>query len=634
MKRLMQAACDGGEGDSVPGSVSAWMCRSYGVIAVLAPVMTTHADKIEFPGDPMCLYAALSVAVTEAVKARSACLGPDDSYNDLCPRWGELPSPECRAEVSDDGIRRNSGAPRNTDDAVFDPRVWNDEVKQYFTELVATLQPRVVLVSTVSPAHRYAIDIARIVRRTVPRALIAFGGRHLDETMRFNDATRRLETAYSNTLEAIRDGRIEPVVDFLVSGDGYFALDLLMKAISVAMDLENKVATVRDVVRVLHAMAPGDGVVRGRAVLAAVDGGDVHVFPIRAADLDLASLPSPYRAFAVRARFPIFEGADRRILRTAHVTVTNACPFHCDFCSEAVTVVGRLLRFQANAVATAVDRICEYVSYGAEAAFFDDSVFWAGDIGRMVEFSDALRALKTGIATEPNAASRWLKNAADWQRLADFQWAAQLTFEFLTTLQTREKALELLRAMRAAGCVYIYFGIESLAPPVMAGVHKYLRRVGAASWADKAWEALRLVREARLRAGCSVLFGLHGETRATIEETIDGVARLIDAGLVDIASPNICTYHPGTALTRLHKKEHELDYHSLDVPNRPPYVFFEEAFPKLVSRELSESDIWYIHHQTRARWGVNRNMNLMRETVVPVTPSPTAHTALESTSIG
>src|ERR1700733_13257989 len=47
-----------------------WELRSYPVIAVLAPVLSTHENKIEFPGDPMCLYAALSVAVESVEKSR------------------------------------------------------------------------------------------------------------------------------------------------------------------------------------------------------------------------------------------------------------------------------------------------------------------------------------------------------------------------------------------------------------------------------------------------------------------------------------------------------------------------------------------------------------------------------------
>ena len=90
--------------------------------------------------------------------------------------------------------------------------------------------------------------------------------------------------------------------------------------------------------------------------------------------LDLAVLPSPYQAFAIRAMFPIFQ-RDGRVLRTAHFMVTNACTYHCYFCSEGVTVVGTFRSYNTDGIQRALEKVVEYVSYGAEALFFDDSIF-------------------------------------------------------------------------------------------------------------------------------------------------------------------------------------------------------------------------------------------------------------------
>ncbi len=103
----------------------------------------------------------------------------------------------------------------------------------------------------------------------------------------------------------------------------------------------------------------------------------------------------------------------------------------------------------------------------------------------------------------------------------------------------------------------------------------------------------------------SVLFGLDGEDRGTIEETIEEIGRLIDDGLLIMASPNILTYHPGTAITAAHGQD-RLDYHSRK-DNRPPYTYFEEAYPEVVSRLLDEDDIWFIHEASAKRWGSTRN---------------------------
>jgi len=613
---------------------AAWLMRSYPVLAVQAPVMATQEGKIEYPGDPLCLYSALSVAMAQAVQARRAALSEQDPYNDLCPRWGHYPSREYRRRVDDVPSRDYAQADPNTDQTVYAPDVWNAQTRAFFAEQVLrAVQPRVVLISAVSPAHRYAVDMARTVRRVLPEALIVLGGPHLDETLRYDAASGTLKLEYSGTLSALADGRIAPVFDFLVGGDGYYALDALMKAISAAMHIETRQVSVAQVVEALDALAPLLGPLPGEAVIAALDCAALdsvaqdsvaldsaaqdgaaqnkaatHVFPIRGRPIDLGELPSPYRAFAIRARFPIFQAEDGSVQRTAHFMAAASCPYHCNYCSEAATVNKHVLRFTRNAEASALDRVLEYVSYGAEALFFDDSIFWAGHVRHMIEFCNLLIQAKAQALWRPPGDQAWLREEQDWQRLYDVQWGAQLTVEFLTSLQSREKALELLYAMRAAGCTYIYFGIESMSPEVMQHIHKNLARAGGLDWPEKVRVALELVKSAGLRAGASVLFGLDGETRATIDETVQGLSRLLADRLLDIASPNILTYHPATAITRAHNMQDKLDYHSLNAEIKPPYTYFEEAFPQVVSQKLCEDDVWYIYRQTRLHWS--------RETVI------------------
>ena len=583
--------------------LEAWQRRSYPVLAIHVPVMTTLEGKIEYPGDPMCLYSALSLAADQAVKARQAALSQDDPYNDVCPRWGRLPSREYRFRADDDGVRDYTAPDPNTDQTVYAPGVWNEQVKQDFVEhVLEVVQPRVVLLSSVSPGHRYALDIACVVRRHLPDALIVLGGRHADETLRYRDAMGQLDLTHSSTLRVTADERVEPVIDFVLSGDGYFALDLLIKAISMAMDMESQVASVPDAVRALDKLASLIGRVPGQAVIAAVEQRNraslkVHVFPLRGRAFDLAELPSPYQAFAIRARFPIFPAADGSVRRTAHIMTANACPYHCYYCSESTQVAGRAIRFIDEPVKASLDRVMEYVGCGAEAMFFDDSIFCGGNTRLMLEVCAALAQ-----ARQVRPESRWLKDDADWQRFTDLEWGAQLTVEFLTSLQSREKALELLRTMRAAGCTYLYFGIESMSPAIMGKIHKNLRRADSPVWSDKVHAALSAVKEVGIRAGASVLFGLEGETRNTVDETMQGIARLLSSGLLCIASPNILTYHPATSITSRHQMQDRLDYHSLGADVKPPYSYFEEAFSPVVSKELSEEDVWYIYRQTRLHW--------------------------------
>ena len=317
-EKLRQTIRDFPGNPSLSAEENAWLARSYPVLAVLAPVMSTTEDKIEFPGDPMILYTALSHAVDQVVLARQQGLNPASPYNDLCPQWGYLPSDEYRKQVDDNGIRQYDVPLLNTDQTIFDPRVWNDEIKDYFINVVlAAVRPKVVLISAVSAAHRYALDIARTVRAHLPGCIIILGGRHADETIRLDPITQELRLQPSSTLARIMDGSIEPVVDFIISGEGYFALDILMKAISLSLDIQTRDVDVADVIVSLTDYAPLLGPVPGRALIAAPRADTLHLWPINGHKVDLSALPSPYKAFAIRARFPIFE-TDGHVSRTAH----------------------------------------------------------------------------------------------------------------------------------------------------------------------------------------------------------------------------------------------------------------------------------------------------------------------------
>ena len=594
---------------------NAWLARSYPVLAVLAPVMSTNEDKIEFPGDPMILYSALSHTIDQVVQAREQGISSTSPYNDLCPQWGYLPTDEYRQNVDNNGIRQYDAPLLNTDQTVFDPRIWNEAIKEYFVNAVLkNVQPKVVLISAVSPAHRYAIDIALTVRQHLPDCIIILGGRHADETMRLDPETQELTLQPSSTLTKMADGTIESVVDFIVSGEGYYALDVLVKAISLAMDIPTRTINVALVFDILSDFAPLLGPVPGQAIIAAPRPDTVHYWPLSGYKIDLSALPSPYKAFAIRARFPIFE-TDGHISRTAHFMVTNACPYHCFYCSEGVSVVGSLNSFKDKDIGQGIVRMLDYVQYGAEAIFFDDSMFWGGNVGLIINFCREWIKIREQAAWDNSPAVTLMGKTVNRRALLSLEWGAQLTVDFLAGRRP-EVAMIILDTMRQAGCTYLYIGIESMAEGVIKNVHKNVKR--NRPWDERVRIALGLSRHAGIRVGSSILFGLEGETQETIEETIEKVEELLAEDLITIASPNILTYHPSTEITSLHQKEEELDYHSPNLENRPPYTYFEEAFPAVVSKNLSEEQIWHIHEQTRERWGKKRNLNPMAPTTLPV----------------
>ncbi|MFJ3933879.1 B12-binding domain-containing radical SAM protein [Streptomyces sp. NPDC090029] len=608
--------------------------RYFPVLSVLAPVMTQSEGEITYPGDPMCLYGALSVAVHRSVTDA----GPLDAaqhYNDLSPQWTRFPSKEYRLTAVSDGYRPYTGTP-NTDQTVFDPRIWDEQARVRWIRLLRQVQPRVVLISAVSPAHRYALEIATLVRTEVPRAFVILGGRHADETIITAGTT--ITQRSSSPLAVMADGRAPHVIDAVVTGEAYYTLDVLMRALALSMDLIQPwvdTSAVPSLLRYLLAKEtpPGRSTILvatggARTVTGgfSADGGDsgsgnthevqrtIHAFPFDGPQVDLAALPSPYEAFAIRSRFPIFtDPATGGIQRTAHFMTSNSCPYQCNFCSES-SLLNRLNRFKSDAARRGVERVCEYVNYGAEALFFDDSIFWSGRYADITDFCTELYKIsQDGWYSLAEQYRRFLDDEEDIKRLERLQWGAQLTVDTLVSLHSAEESSAVLGLMKQAGCSYVYIGIESMATQVMDGIHKNLRRKADRPWGQKVREAVSLVKSHGLRVGTSVLFGLDGETRETIDETIEGVGRLIDERLIDLASPNILTYHPATPITRRHDMHDKLDYHSPHVANRKPYTYFEEAFPGVVSVALTEVDIWHIHEETGRRWGSIRNDTSARD---------------------
>lgn len=565
--------------------------RVFGVLAVLVPVIGDVANDVAYPGDPMALYHALAAPMGRALASFTDPFGPTDVYSDLCPNWPRFPTPNERH-----GVRgRFETAVHNTDQTVFDPRVWDDHSRSNLEDLLRRRRPAVVLLSSVSPAHSVALDIAEIVRSVVPDALIVLGGRHADETMTVREGSVLLEPSATAAVDIA--GVRDVDVNVVVAGDGAPLLDLVLRAAALAMDVQSRIVDPGRLLAELDVASEEVLAGGGRGVIVVKNASQWHAYDVRGTAAQTPPI-SPYAPFLVRARFPVLADEEGRALLCAHVNMVPTCPMRCTFCSES-SVIGTLKSLGADGAEVAVNRLVELVTFGAEAVFFDDPIFWSGSFPRMESFAQSLR--------DRQAAARRGDTVLDKEqsrRFAHLRWGIQPTVDTVTRGRPRD-VFRVLQSLRDAGCRYVYVGIESMAEQVMVNVHKNIRR--EERWASRVRAALRLLNDAGLEVGSSVLFGLDGEDAGSIDETIEAVGELIDEGLLMIASPNILTYHPGTPVTRAHGMTELIDYHSTRPATAPPYSLFEEAHPGVVSRLLSENDIWRIHHGAGARWGAVRH---------------------------
>lgn len=598
---------------------------SYPVLSIVAPVVDSYQDKIEFPGDPMCLYTALAYPIKQVVDHIDKVSKKFDQfpkkrigfYNDLFPQWFQLPSNGYRDFASKEQSSKydyKDGDFFNTDQLVFDPRAWTPDTKDCLKELLNFIDPKIVLISGVSSAQKFVVEIAKIVKEYNDKIIIILGGRHADETIK--EKNGKIVFEHASVVSAIVEKRILPVIDIVLSGEGYYALDFLMKTISQNMDIEKKIVLdskilLESLTKKRHLLAK----ILGKAIIISLIGGRTRCFVTSGEKTRLEALPLPYYPFVIRARFSVFSGKENKPPITAHINTAHTCLYSCLYCSEGKNVINR--NVYASEKRYFKKTIKNYLDYGASAFFFDDSVLCGGNTARIGTLLEALSELREEAKKKLKTFSYSNSCLEKVYRTANFEWGAQLTFDSITTILSKEEARNILKRMNETGCTYLYFGIESLAEKVIKNVHKNLPNKDV-NWLENTIKALELVKEANIRAGASVLFGLSGETMQTIDFTINEVAKLVRKNLLLIVSPNILSYHPGTLITEMDSVKEKIDYFNQIEDIHPPYSYFEEAFKCLVSVRLTEEMIWHIHNQTKLKWKKHRNMNLMKIPRLPM----------------
>ncbi|NJO13739.1 MAG: hypothetical protein HC870_00245 [Rhizobiales bacterium] len=195
-----------------------------------------------------------------------------------------------------------------------------------------------------------------------------------------------------------------PDVDFVISRDGAYCLDFLMKSLSLAYEPDQGRIEPAHIEPALRYMAANYGDVRGQSLITWLSPQGPKAILFRGTRYTLSEVPHSYYAFAIRAHFPIFMDNSGAVMRTAHVLTTDACPYQCSFCSEGIGVMGRMNKLSRTPADTVITRLKELADFGAQAVFFDDSVMFGGNMTAMRDFSVRLTALKTRLRREGPAA--------------------------------------------------------------------------------------------------------------------------------------------------------------------------------------------------------------------------------------
>lgn len=191
---------------------------------------------------------------------------------------------------------------------------------------------------------------------------------------------------------------------------------------------------------------------------------------------------------------------------------SRGCPYRCIFCEQGG------LKFRPRSPKNVVDEMELAVKeHGVREFDFFDSAFTIQK-PRVVEICEEIN-----------------------RRRLDVIWAARTRVDCVNE--------ETLRAMRSAGCVRIYYGIES-------GNRQVLRTLLKASNLEKCKETVALTRRSGIDTFGYFMVGNPGEDEATVRQTIRFALELD----LDYAQFSKTTPMPGTEMYRMFLDEFGTDY--------------------------------------------------------------------------
>ena len=258
---------------------------------------------------------------------------------------------------------------------------------------------------------------------------------------------------------------------------------------------------------------------------------------------DLDALPIPDRSLLPRDAV-YFNPVVRRTPYTTMET-SRGCPARCTFCTVP-PFFGRQVRVRS--AERVLEELFQLVSQGYREVFIRDETFV---IDRERNRRICQRMIDTGLDLT------WICNAR------------------VDALRDEDVAL-----MRRAGCHLIKFGVES-------GDQAVLDRMGKGIRLEQTRAAFQMCRRHGVDAHAHVMLGCPGETRATLDATLEFVLQL-DAAT---ASFGIFTPFPGTAVfDEVARRHPEIgDGSAAEIGPLHVTEFYNRSFTELTPAELERA---------------------------------------------
>jgi radical SAM superfamily enzyme YgiQ (UPF0313 family) len=360
----------------------------------------------------------------------------------------------------------------------------------------------------------------------------------LEWAQRLKDINENIKIVFAGThVSALKETFIleNPEVDYLIVGEYELAL------LGLSRSIEKKELP-KDISGVIYRDQTGEVISNGRAMGIA----------------DLDELPFPERL-----TLPIYNYNDSGGTGTPSPTVqlmaSRGCPFGCIFCLWPQVLYGDK-KYRFHSPKRVVDEMEMLIKeYGFKGIYFDDDTFNIGK-ERMLEISKEIK-----------------------RRAIQIPWA------IMARADTSD--YETLKEMKGAGLRALKFGVESASQELVDGCGKGLKL----SAVEK---AVRDCKGLGIRVHLAFTFGLPGETKKSIKDTVDYALKLDP----DSAQFSLTTPFPGTEYYNLLDEKGLLltkDWKKYD-GNRYTVIRGENLSAKELEAALKEAKrSWDVHCRQR-----------------------------------
>ncbi len=250
------------------------------------------------------------------------------------------------------------------------------------------------------------------------------------------------------------------------------------------------------------------------------------------APAELKNLPVP-RWDLLRHRTALMKGA---------VFASRGCPYNCRYCN--------LKQIYPGGIRTRpVDEVVNEINLLKTKHF----VFWDDNF-----FADKSYALRLMKAVSP------LKK----------RWAAQVTLRDCDDD-------ELLRAARAAGCLYLFVGLESFSDASLRDAGKEINLVGAYE------KIIQKLHQNRIMIQAGIVFGFDSDGPDVFRKTLEACKKIgIDGATVSVLSPL-----PGTPVYRQFQEEGRLSGDDWSLYDGKTQVAFSPR--NMTAQELFDGYVWF-----------------------------------------